>query len=48
MTIAGNCFGLIILSLKFSEKVSEPGGHGLLDGILCAEAPSDGIPNIAR
>src|SRR6266540_2102993 len=48
ITVAGNCFGPIISLLKFSEKIVEPGGHGLLNGVLCTEPLPDRVLNIAR
>jgi hypothetical protein len=48
ITVSGKCFGLITSFLKFSEKISEPGGHGSLKGVLCTEALSDYVLNIAR
>src|SRR2546430_7059773 len=41
-------FGRVILLLKFSEKISEPGGHGSFKGVLCTEALPDCVLNIAR
>jgi hypothetical protein len=35
------------LSLKLSEKISEPVGHGLLNDVLFTEALSDSILNMA-
>jgi hypothetical protein len=35
------------LLLKFSEKISEPVGHGLLKDVLFTEAPSDSVLNMA-
>src|SRR5437879_3720030 len=48
ITVSGKCFWLVILLLKFSEKVREPGGHGSLNGVLCTEALPDYVLNIAR
>ncbi len=48
ITVSGNCFGPIISLLKFSEKIVEPGGHGLLNGVLCTEPLPDRVLNIAR
>src|SRR5439155_2197202 len=41
ITVSGKCFGLIISLLKFFEKISEPGGHGSLKGVLCTEIPPE-------
>ena len=46
IAVSGKCFGLITSLLKFSEKVSEPGGHGSLKGVLFTEALPDCVLNI--
>jgi hypothetical protein len=35
------------LLLKFSEKISEPVGHGLLKDVLFTEAPSNSVLKMA-
>ena len=47
ITVSGKCFGLITSLLKLSKKVSEPGGHGSLKGVLCTEERPDCVLNIA-
>ena len=46
IAVSSKCFGLITSLLKFSEKVSEPGGHGSLRGVLFTEALPDCVLNI--
>jgi hypothetical protein len=36
------------LLIKFSKKISEPVGHGLLKDVLFTEVPSDGVLNMAQ
>jgi hypothetical protein len=47
ITVSGKCFGLIISLLKFSEKISEPVGHGRLKDVVFPEASSDSVLNMA-
>jgi hypothetical protein len=46
IAVSSKCFGLITSLLKFSEKVSKPGGHGSLRGVLFTEALPDCVLNI--